>query len=636
MCGILGYIGAVEDQRFVDALNLQRHRGPDDWGVWREGKLNLGHRRLSIVDLSDSASQPMVVAGGNIVGVFNGEIYNYRELRRELEQAGYSFRTKGDTEVLLNGYHWLGEEIFSRLVGMFAVAIYDKRDGSVLLARDRLGIKPLYVTEIGRDFCFSSEVKSILALSDRPREIDHSAVVSYLSFRYPVRGGTFFKGIDQLDPGSFMKIERGGRRTTKRYWALSDFVAGREEDKGEEYYISALRDLVRSSVEYRMIADVPVGAYLSGGVDSSVVVSEMAQLTNSPVKTFSIGFSESDYNEFSYARLVADRYQTDHKEITLSASQYFDRLNELIRFKDAPLAVPNEVPLYLMSLELKRDITVVLSGEGADEIFGGYGRIFRSADDYSKWQSWNADPTTTSPELAGKLRRKYGAASFSGEVDHFLHLYRYTNEELRRSLLGDAVDLETEDRLLAEHFQSVFDEVPDAPYATKMMHTFERLHLPGLLQRLDTTTMAASVEGRVPFVDHRLVEFAASVPLHHKLRWKQDNGRELTRDLLGDEVSEAHDIPKYILKKSFEGALPDEVLYRRKMGFPVPLDRWFGSDFHAMATAKLANGRLVSDGIVSSDGVASLLASPDLARNHSVAMKVWMLLNLEVFVDAYF
>jgi len=404
MCGILGVIGNVDELRFKKALDLLAHRGPDNWGYRRIDSVHLGHRRLSIIDLREISKQPMTAGNGDIVGIFNGEIYNYRELRSDLEIAGYRFRTSSDTEVLLNAYHFYGAAALSRFIGMFAFAVYDKRTKDLFIARDRLGVKPLYYTKTDKGFCFASEVKSILALDDRRREINLVSVSSYLSFRYPVQNESFFSGIDCLPPACFMRVDADGNYKITRYWSLADKLSEQSIDRGEEYYREQVKHLLQSAVRYRMISDVPVGAFLSGGVDSSAIVSEMAHMTDERVKTFTIGFDDPGSDERDFARLVADRYGTSHHEILIKASDYSETLSELIRYKDAPLGAPNEVPLYLMSRELKKYVTVVLSGEGADEIFGGYGRIFRSADDYEKRRMLgDAECRTISSDLRKRL-----------------------------------------------------------------------------------------------------------------------------------------------------------------------------------------------------------------------------------------
>lgn len=624
MCGILSVIGEVQDEIFLNALHLQKHRGPDDWGFEKCDGIMFGHRRLSIIDLNPNAKQPLTNSIGDVIGVFNGEIYNYEEIRSDLISKGYKFNTNGDTEVLLNAFHLYGEKALDKLIGMFAFVIYDKRNKTTYVARDRLGIKPLFYKKTEHGYCFSSEVKSIRSIEQSCCGVDLLSVSAYLSYRYPLIENSFFKGISSLEPGHLLVI-KNNQAKKKKYWDCSKFIKEQEHDRGEEYYINKLQEIFASSVKYRMIADVKVGAYLSGGVDSSAVVAEMHSMSKKPIQTFTIGFEDEGYNEFDYSREVAEQYKTEHQEIILSSENYIKNMAHLIDIKDAPLGVPNEVPLYLMSKELKKKVTVVLSGEGADEIFGGYGRIFRSADDYEKLKNSNT-------RGLANFKNKYGDKKFDTELDHFLFLYQYTNSQEKQDIFSDEVNGLDLDSKLRRPFEEAFAQAGEANYASKMMYVFEKLHLPGLLQRVDATTMATGVEARVPFVDHRLVEFAFTIPEKYKLKWSSETNSAGFEDKLGDEISEKYDIPKYILKKSFEDKLSNNILYRKKMGFPVPLAKFFGEGNKKMLKERLYDGQLVESGIVTRDKIKNYI-EPDFSQNSKRAMTCWMLFNLEIFLE---
>ena len=634
MCGILAALGHINKnisaEKFEEALKMQSHRGPDDIGFDTFHGNKLGHTRLSIMDLSSAGHQPMYSECDKVSIIFNGEVYNFKELRLNLVEKGHTFNTQSDTEVLLKSYLQFGIDCVKLFNGMFAFIIVDKRDDHdcTYVVRDRLGIKPLFYYENEAGSIFSSEVKSILELAEHKFELNKKTVSSYFSYRYSILNETFFDGIQSLNPGSYLCI-KNGRTTTHKYWQLSDFV-NQEEDKGEAFYLGGVEKLLNSSVQYRMISDVPFGAYLSGGVDSSLVTAIMSKYTDEAIKTYTIGFSEKGYNEFEYADSVAQLYKTEHHAINLDANEYFDTLGDLVSFKDAPLAVPNEVPLYLMSKELKKDITVVLSGEGADEIFGGYGRIFRSSDDFIKQEKLLSDPASLA-----SYENKYGKNKFNSDLEHFIHNYSYTKLSLKKKLLSKSVNWEPIELTLNQRFQSSFDAIPDSDYLTKMMFTFETTHLQGLLSRVDTTTMATSVEARVPFVDHRLVEFAFSIPNKYKLKWNSEQDKLAGTNKLADEISEVLDTPKYILKKVGENYLPDEVLYRKKMGFPVPLDKWLGGNFSALAKSIIEQPNNIANQVIDTEFVLSLLEDESLAKNHSLAMKVWMVINLFVFCDKY-
>ncbi len=642
MCGILGKIEknskvSIDEAQFTEALNLQYHRGPDDFGILRGDHFIFGHRRLSIIDLSEHAKQPMTTADQLVSIVFNGEIYNYQEIKKNLVRKGYLFDTDGDTEVILNSYLDQGIDCIQQFIGMFAFSIYDHRNGDTYIVRDRLGIKPLYFYRDETSITFSSEIKSILYLHPNASQLNESAISSYLSFRYPILNDSFFIGIDSLQPGHYLKIGRGGDEKEVQYWNLVECFAQQADDKGEDYYLNKLEELLRSSVCYRMISDVPIGAFLSGGVDSSVITAIMAKESKSPINTFTIGFEDDGYNEFEYAELISDSFSTDHRKITLSGSDYLATLEQLIQYKDAPLSVPNEVPLFLMSQELKKHVTVVLSGEGADEIFGGYGRIFRSPFDYQRMISL-ADSDLTSEEKSTFIRnfiKKYKTDSFDSEIEHFISIYSYASLDEKKKLLHSDFSHESIEKDLRKKIQSYFDEIKGESYENKMMYVFEKIHLVGLLQRVDASTMAASVEARVPFVDHRLVEFAFTVPLHYKLKWQSNEKKYAARLLMSDEISEKNDIPKYLLKKAYEDVIPDEILYRKKMGFPVPLNNWFGGAFNDYAQKVLLSKKAKSRKLYNIGNIEKWLSDPSLIDNHSMALKIWMLINIEIFCQKY-
>ena len=643
MCGILGQISFYQKKdfdmnAFSKSLNMQEHRGPDDSDIHREDNFIFGHRRLSIIDLNTHAKQPMISNCMNYILVFNGEIYNYLDLKKDLIQKGYTFDTSSDTEVLLNSYIEYGIDCVQSFIGMFAFSIYDKKKDIYYIVRDRLRVKPLYYSKTTDDLVFSSEIKSILSLDKKIRNLDHKAVSSYLSFRYPILNNTFFEGINSLEPGHYIKISKEKFEIIE-YWNMAHKFREQKNDKGELYYKEELQRILESAVNYRMISDVPIGAFLSGGVDSSIITALMAKNSNNnPIKTFTIGFKEDGFNEFEYADIIAEKYNTNHMEIILSGENYIETMETLINYKDAPLSVPNEVPLYLMSKELKKYITVVLSGEGADEIFGGYGRIFRSPYDFERMKEIDTlkIPDKDKKELSKNFLKKYLVDSFDNEIDHFMSIYSYTIFKDKKDLLSDSMDLDSIEEELISKLLSYFDELEDDSYYNKLMYTFEKVHIVGLLHRVDTTTMAASVEARVPFVDHRLVEFAFTIPMKYKLKWLNEEAKAESDILMSDKISEVYDIPKYILKKSYEGIIPDEVLYRKKMGFPVPLNNWFGGHFNKYAKEILLSDEAKERGIYNIDNIEKWLKNNKLSTNHSFAMKIWMLINLELFNKQYF
>ncbi len=639
MCGITGYYCFKSSdapklavlKRMTDSM---AHRGPDDAGYLQLGKVGLGHRRLSIIDLSKKGKQPLWDKEKRACISFNGEIYNFMDIKRPLEEKGYKFNSKTDTEVIVNAYLDEGISCLEKFNGMFAFALYDKEKDELYLARDRLGIKPLYYAMLDNGIVFGSEIKSILLFPGVKREPNLKAVSSYLSFRYVLGEETLFKGIKKLLPGHFLKIA-GKRVEAKEYWRLNP--RKNKRDKGAAYYRQKTEALLTKAVERRLVSDVPVGAFLSGGLDSSALVCLMSGLSKSKVKTFSIGFKEEGFNELPYAESVAKHCNTQHKEIVVSAENYFDTLKHLIKCKDLPLSVPNEVPLYLMSKELKKDITVVLSGEGADEIFMGYGRIFRSPFDFERLSVAQKLPLPLYRRFFRGLFEKYGKERFNSQLEHFLYNYSYFPLKEKKKIFNEKMDaLVGEDEELTTQFEQIFDEAAGLPYYEKVSFVFEKMHLPGLLGRMDNSSMAASVEARVPFVDHELVEFMFSVPHKYKLVWNSLGSRIAALNKSSDEISEQLDTTKYILREIFRQRLPEEILVRKKQGFPVPLNQWFQKDFMDYAEEILLAKDAMIRAFIDQKKLRKWIGEKREKKPERFGQWLWMLINLEFWMQHYF
>jgi len=639
MCGIAG-IYHFDHKRKVDEglilrmTNLLRHRGPDDEGTYINGNIGLGHRRLAIIDLT-TGHQPMSNRNGTIWLIVNGEIYNFEELREELKARGHTFSTKSDSEVIIHAYEEWGIDSIHRFNGMFAFALLDLKSRKLILARDRLGIKPLYYTITDNSLVFASEVKSILIYPGINREPDKVAISQYLSYRNPLGRRTMFAGIKRLLPGHLMVIDSRDIKEVE-YWDIP--IKDKKEDRGEEFYKERLRQLLEEAVRRRMISDVPFGAYLSGGLDSSIVVALMARLSGESIKTYTIRFPEEGFDESRYAREVAYMYGTNHHEIPVDQDDYVEIMKKLISYKDAPLSVANEVPLHIMSRELKRDITVVLSGEGADELFAGYGRIFRSPFDYERVKFFSEHPdllTDSRDTFFKKIKSIYGKTHFRDELDHFLSKYHWLSEEEKEVILSSEIIGELKDNSdTKEFFSSKLERVNKLSHYEKVSYLFERIHLEGLLMRVDMTTMATAVEARVPFVDHELVEFVFNMPFHYKLRWKSPLHMAFSGTLTSDEISEFLDTPKYILRETFKDLLPENVVRRKKMGFPVPLNRWFRGRYKETLKEILLDKRTRERGIFNTRAIEKWLGSESLSE-HSFALKLWYLLNLELWFREY-
>ncbi|MBL7147244.1 MAG: asparagine synthase (glutamine-hydrolyzing) [Nanoarchaeota archaeon] len=638
MCGITGVLDLKGKSKLskkiaIDMTKVLKHRGPDDSGIFLDKGIFLGHRRLSIIDLSKNGHQPMSDKEKKIWITFNGEIYNFQEIKNILIQKGYKFFSKSDTETIINAYKEWGISCLERFNGMFAFALWDKNE--LYLVRDRLGVKPLYYSVFDGKLIFASEIKSILAYPKFKRKPNLKAISSYLSYRYVLGEETLFENINQLLPGHFIKV-KDGEIIKKEYWDIK--LTLKKKDLGEKYYLKKIQNLVTSATKRRMISDVPLGAYLSGGLDSSVIVAIMSKLKTDRFKTFTVGFQEEGFNEFEYSKKVAEKCDVDHKEILLSCKDYIKTLKKLIKYKDLPLSVPNEVPLYLMSKELKKDITVVLSGEGADEVFGGYGRLFRSPFDYKRLKLREKLPNPIKKSLFKNLNKKYKHKKFSSELDHFLYLYSYFPFEEKKFLFNEEMNkLINNDENLKYIFNRYFNKCPKLSYYDKILYTFEKLHLPGLLGRVDNATMATSVEARPPFVDYELVEFLFSIPFKYKIKWKSLSSRIKSLTKTSDDISENLDITKYLLRKSFSGDLPGIILKRKKQGFPVPLDKWFKTELVAYAQNLLLRKDAKINEIIDQKNLKIWIENNlKFGKDKLFGQKLWMLLNVEFWMEEYF
>ena len=626
MCGIVGGWGrvadALSDAALDGALLAIAHRGPNDSGLQRGPGCALGHRRLSILDLSAAGHQPMRHAASGCSIVFNGEIYNFRELRAELETLGHVFHTSCDTEVLLAAYVEWREACLPRLVGMFAFAIIDPAAGSLFLARDRLGKKPLFYAASDDGLLFASEVRALHGLLPATT-IDRAALASYLMFRYPVDTESFFNEIRALPAGQWLRADADGLHRAA-YWDCAAAFAEAQTAAPETLPQTVLAELDRA-VQTRMVADVEIGAYLSGGVDSSGVVALMARHSMQPVHTFCAGFSHADFNEFAWARQVAEHCHTRHTEIMIGEEDYQQQLPLLIRNKAAPLSVPNEVALYQMSLQLAQHVKVVMSGEGADEIFAGYGRIYRLPVDHARYVSGSVSYRLN-------FEKQYGSYH-ADEGQQFLQAYRYASaEEVLSWLKVDAAVVH--DQLGSALLRRTF--LPQLPgFFERINHFFLKVHLPGLLARLDFTSMQASVEARNPFLDHRLVELTARIPGAARIIWRDGESEQTLDNEVAAQYSEQRDIPKALLKRALEPYLPHGVLYRRKMGFPVPLRHWFGSMSQSEIIALLCHNAGASADYVNWDHVAGWIETLPQPLPQDAGQKLWMLYNLKLFLAMY-
>jgi asparagine synthase (glutamine-hydrolysing) len=571
MCGICGQINfdverPIEEAVIRDMCFAMIHRGPDDEGLFFDGHIGLGIRRLSIIDVS-TGHQPVFNEDQSVCLVFNGEIYNYLELRESLQARGHVFSSQSDTEVIVHLYEEEGENCVQKLNGMFAFAIWDKRKNALFLVRDRFGIKPL-VYYLDRDrLVFASEIQALLTDGSIPREIDWEALHNYFSFYYITAPLTIFRSIRKIPPGH-MLVCIDGRVTLKEYWRLEYVESLFQED--ESRYSERIQELLKDAVRLQLRSDVPLGVFLSGGLDSGGIVAMASSLLNQPVKTFSLGFKEKSYDELEEARLVAKTYRTDHHEFVMGASDFNEILPEVVTLFGEPYADWSSIPNYLVAKKAKEDVTVILRGDGGDEVFGGYptyvayklARLYRRVPRVVREQvvtrAVNALPVSSARvSFDYKAKRFVRGANYSPEVAHYLWKVIFDEDEKRRLYTPDLIQ-ETEGFDSFSVLQNHLDRLNGVSMLNRFLYLDLRVFLEGCsLPTSDITAMANSVEARVPFLDHRLVEWAACLPSSLKVRG-------ITT--------------KYIFRKAMAPYLPSRVVKGAKKGFHVPCAQWIKNE----------------------------------------------------------
>ena len=634
MCGIAGFVdlavSASSGQTLRRMTGRIAHRGPDDSGFLEDPPVFLGHRRLSIVDLSPMGHQPMSNEDGTCDIVFNGEVFNHAAIRPALERAGHRYRSRSDTETILHAWEEYGPDCVSHFRGMFALAIWDRTRKTLFCARDRLGIKPFYYWHRGSLFAFASEIKALLEHPAISASLNQSVVSEYLAFGYTSGDETLFAGIRKLMPGHTLSVTFGAGKPAiaiSPYWDVpgpdvqNSSVAGLTTD---EDWIRELRRRLEENIEMRLMSDVPLGMFLSGGVDSSAIAALMTRMVSGQVKTFSVGYAEGAYSELSYARRVADTIGTSHHEVLVSMEDFFNALPQLVWHEDEPIAWPSSVALSFVSGLAAQHVKVVLTGEGSDELFGGYARYNFYSRNYARAEAYKSVPgpirsaircfLATSPLLRADLRRKaqhtilgrdpdirslyldnfYGAFS-QDDLSNWLRSAE-RNGDVYANVLGYWGKAPAQDSLLG-----------------RMLYTDQKTYLVELLMKQDQMSMANSIESRVPLLDHTLVEFAAAIPDRLKLRGSEG---------------------KYIFKKAVEDVLPHDIVYRTKMGFPTPLKAWL-MDERAKPVFDLIRdkGGLLAELIEPAqlDG----LLSRHLAGREDGTDRLWRLLNLQLWGEMY-
>jgi asparagine synthase (glutamine-hydrolysing) len=629
MCGIAGIAGSNRlagdtPARALRMRDVVTHRGPDEAGLHWDGLVALAHRRLSIVDVS-AGQQPLSNEDGSVWVSFNGEIYNHADIRRELEGRGHAYRTRSDTETIVHAYEEWGDEAVHRFRGMFAFAIWDAPRRRLLLVRDRLGIKPLYWTRVGDRLLFGSEIKAILASGLVEPEPNEAVLPEVLSTRYTSGTETLFTGIHKLLPGHLLVFERG-QATIRQYWDLPRRTADHGARPAASTVVEQFRALLTESVKLHLMSDVPLGMFLSGGIDSSAIAAIVATMIDRPLQTFSVAFRDRAFNELVYARAVAQAINADSHEIVIDERDFFGALPKLVWHEDEPLAHPSSVPLYFVSALARQHVKVVLTGEGSDELLAGYGKYLRLAWNWRAGSLYeravpagirSAVASSVVPRLPRTIgryaRRSFLAMDRTAEAMFFDNFAAIRLADQHTLLAPELRAQATRQQAYASGLE-YFDRLNgNSTLLDRLLYADIKTYLVELLMKQDQMSMATSIESRVPFLDHRLVEFAVQLPDHWKLSG-------LTT--------------KRILRDSMKGALTDHILKRPKMGFPVPFATWTRGAWNMVARDVLLDRRTRERGIIDPRAVDLLL------RDHAAGVtdggdRLWSLLNLELWYRTF-
>lgn len=640
MCGICGILDYSRAETGIDEALLKRmtdvisHRGPDDAGYYISGdrKIGLGFRRLAIIDLSPAGHQPMSSSQSkedtSVWIVFNGEIYNHADLRAELEQKGYKYQSKTDTETILYGYMEWGTKIFSKMLGMWSIAIWDGRTKHLICARDRIGIKPFYYTFQNGRFLFGSEIKSILQHPAITAELDEEGLNYYLTFLMSAAPGTMFKRIEKLEPGHLLVVRSDGSYTKEKYWDILDYCSDADklpENVDEKEVAQEIIRLLRQSIKDRMMSDVPFGVFLSGGIDSSVNVALMAELMNRPVETFTVGFKELEkYNELAYAHKIVDKFKTNHHEILIDHSDALEIFETLAWHTDEPNGDPVCIPLYFLSKIARESGTIVLQvGEGSDEEFGGYGYMLRDTKLYKGlWTAYFNLPRFLKKQIYFLASLLYSPQHRYQQIEYFRRAaydedliwggtVNLTEEHKKR--LTSSIKFSSGWKLRNNYDQDLQKQGLVHDFLQRLILLEFRHRLPELLlMRVDKVSMAHSIEARVPFLDHRLVQYAMTIPQSLKLR---------------------NNTTKYILKKAVEGIIPKEIIYRPKQGFNAPMTEWLRGPLKQFAFERIFNSRLKNEKMFDYTFIKQLFS--DNLRGRNNGQIIWTILNLTIWWEQW-
>lgn len=641
MCGFVGFRSQRDfrtlRENLPEATSSLTHRGPDDAGLFfdESSGVGLGHRRLSVIDLSEAGRQPMSSDDGSVHIVYNGEVYNFREIRETLEKKGHGFKSTSDTEVILKSYIQWGIECLQRFVGMFSLAIWDSREKLFYLVRDRLGIKPLFYYFRDGTLLFASELKALMALKGFDRDIDPDSIPLFLHYQYVPAPKTIFRNTYKLLPGYYLAFN-GDDLTATRYWAPPDEPqADLSTVNDEEQQLSRLDELLTEAVSLRLISDVPLGVLLSGGIDSSMVVALMQKVSNSPVRTFSIGFDVEGYNEAPWAAKVADHLGADHTELYVTPREAMEVISGLPDIYDEPFADSSAIPTFLVCRLARSQVTVALSGDGGDEQFAGYVRYWTTQAMAHGFQRVFLPVRKSMAKILGAippgfvercylpwrqiLPQRFRVANFADKWQKLIHLMRQSETQ---DLYRMTICLWSEDEVLSltgrgltsGEYERIFEDTVDWPLLAQLMRVDQKTYLPdAMLTKVDRASMAVSLEVRVPLLDHRVVEYTAR--LSDNLKFRNGSG-------------------KYLLKKLLARYVPNHLFERPKMGFGVPIDRWLRNELKDLLLDYLSPERLKKEALFDHTLVADRLKE-HLSGQGNHQYRLWALLMWEMWKERW-
>ncbi len=621
MCGICGFLNKkILSSEVLEKMNdVLSHRGPDDKGIYSNEipygsdnvQVGLGNRRLSIIDLTEHGHQPMCNETKDIWIVFNGEIYNFQEIRKELQEKGHKFKSKSDTEVILRSYEQWGEKCLEKFNGMFAFAIWDEKKKQIFIARDRVGIKPLYYYFKDGNFAFASELKSILQYPLLEKKLNRKSLYYYLLFQYVPTPYSIFENTWKLPPGHYLVLKKNKKIEIKKYWdVLQERKIIRKNSIQE--YTEEFEELLKTSIKYRLISDVPVGAFLSGGTDSSLVVGLMNQLTDK-VETFTIGFDRKKYNEAPFAKKIAAYLGTKHHELYVKEKDVFSLVASLPEYYDEPFADSSSLPTYLVSkLAREKGVKVVLSGDGGDELFCGYNRYIWMNKIRNFLLLSSSIRENTAPLLEKipylKLRRLSQILQYKDPLEMYLGIICMWNERELKKLIGKNYSYEQ------LPFSQIYKKLDNSPLLKRLQILDFHTYLPeDILTKVDRASMAVSLEARVPLLDHRIAEFAYDLPLDLRYR---------------------HGIRKYLLKKVLYKYLPAKFFRRPKQGFGIPLDEWLRGGVKPYIDKYLNAKTIKKEGLFNSEFVGALIKK-HLSGKYNYQYPIWTLLQFQLWKEKY-